>query len=108
MEVQILKINRFFTFTPKPVDGAKNPPLLNTTCYGYDLSKISMEKLRQQKVTLSYLLNAFKLSKNKEKFFNNFFIKLSGTKKLETQIRKGLSENEIKSTWKNELNQFKN
>lgn len=102
------KNKSIFTFTPKPVDGAKNPPLLNTTCYGYDLSKISMEKLRQQKLSLSYLLNAFKLSKNKEKFFNNFFIKLSGTKKLETQIRKGLSENEIKSTWKNELNQFKN
>jgi uncharacterized protein YbbC (DUF1343 family) len=37
-----------FSFTPKSVDGAKNPPLLNKNCFGYDLSAIPLDTLRNQ------------------------------------------------------------
>lgn len=96
-----------FSFTPKSVDGAKNPPLLNKECYGYNLSTLTLDSLRKQKFTLQYLLNAYKLSNNKTIFFNSFFSKLSGNKTLKIQIQKGLSEKAIKSSWKMQLNKFK-
>lgn len=95
------------TFIPKSVDGAKNPPLLDKTCYGYDLSKRSINELRDQGINLNYLLNAYKLSKNKDKFFNTFFIKLAGKASLATQIKKGMDEKSIKATWKTPLAKFK-
>ena len=96
-----------YTFTPKSVDGAKNPPLLDKTCYGYDLSSLSLDSLRKQKFTLNYLLNAYKLTKNKDKFFNSFFIKLTGKASLSVQIEKGMDEKTTKATWKTQLTKFK-
>ncbi|MFN8295399.1 MAG: DUF1343 domain-containing protein [Chitinophagales bacterium] len=96
-----------YSFSPKSVDGAKNPPLLNKTCYGYDLSAIPLDTLRKQKFTLNYLLNAYKLSKNKNNFFNSFFIKLAAKASLGVQIEKGMNEKTIKATWKTPLAKFK-
>lgn len=96
-----------YTFTPKSVDGAKNPPLLNKTCYGYDLSALPLDTLRKQKFTLNYLLNAYKLSKDNNNFFNSFFIKLAAKASLGVQIEKGMNEKTIKATWKTPLAKFK-
>lgn len=96
-----------YTFTPQSMDGAKTPPLLDKKCYGYDLSKLSLDSLRKQKFTLSYLLNAYKLSKDKSKFFNAFFVKLAGTNVLSEQIQKGMTEKAIRISWKKEITQFK-
>ncbi len=96
-----------YSFTPKSMDGAKNPPLLDKQCFGYDLSNIPLDTLRKQKFTLKYLLNAYKLSSDKSKFFNSFFIKLSGKGSLRVQTEKGLSEKAIKLSWKVQLAQFK-
>lgn len=38
-----------YSFTPKSVDGAKNPPLLDKACYGYDLSAVPLDTLRVEK-----------------------------------------------------------
>ncbi len=96
-----------YSFTPKSMDGAKNPPLLDKQCFGYDLSNIPLDTLRKQKFTLKYLLNAYKLSSDKSKFFNSFFIKLSGKGSLRVQTEKGISEKSIKLSWKVQLAQFK-
>lgn len=96
-----------YSFTPKSMDGAKNPPLLDKQCFGYDLSNIPLDTLRKQKFTLKYLLDAYKLSTDKSKFFNSFFIKLSGKGSLRVQTEKGLSEKAIKLSWKVQLAQFK-
>lgn len=96
-----------YAFTPKPVDGAKNPPLLDKKCYGYDLSTIPLDTLRKQKFTLNYLLNAYKLSKDKNKFFSSFFIKLAAKGSLSVQIEKGMNEKTIKTTWKAQIAKFK-
>jgi uncharacterized protein YbbC (DUF1343 family) len=45
--------------------------------------------------------------KNNDKFFNNFFVKLSGTKILEEQIKNGLSEKCIRDSWKDDLDKYK-
>lgn len=96
-----------YTFTPQSTAGAKTPPLLGKLCYGYDLSDISLDSLQRQKMTLSYLLNAYKLTKDKDHFFNNFFIKLTGKASLSVQIEKGMDEKTIKTTWKQGITKFK-
>lgn len=95
--------NTTYSFTPKPNDGAKDPMHNGTLCYGEDLSNHKPI----DGFSLEWLLKAYKNTSNKEKFFNNFFIKLAGTKKLQQQIENGLTEKEIKATWKAGLEDFK-
>jgi len=96
-----------YSFTPQSLPGAKTPPLLDKKCNGYDLTTISLDSLRKQKLTLNYVLNAYKQSKNKNNFFSSFFVKLSGKASLALQIEKGMDEKTIKATWKTQLAKFK-
>jgi uncharacterized protein YbbC (DUF1343 family) len=56
---------------------------------------------------LKWLISAYKMTSEKSKFFNPFFTKLAGTKKLQLQIEKGVSEDEIRKSWEKELIEFK-
>jgi uncharacterized protein YbbC (DUF1343 family) len=91
-----------FTFTPQPNKGAKYPKHENKLCFGENLQ----EAENLNKIDLSYLIKAYNLNSSKE-FFNNFFTKLAGTKKLQQQIENHLSEKEIRKTWEKDLNEFK-
>jgi uncharacterized protein YbbC (DUF1343 family) len=92
-----------YQFTPMPNEGAKNPVWNGKLCYGEDLSKIS--KLKQ--IELIWLIRAYNNTEEKSKFFNDFFTKLAGTKKLQQQIESGISESEIRKSWQNGLYDFK-
>ena len=92
-----------FSFTPIPNFGAKDPVYNGKLCYGEDLSKI--EKVTQ--LELKWLIKAYNSTADKSKFFNDFFIKLAGTKKLREQIEAGISETEIRKSWGKGLNEFK-
>lgn len=92
-----------FKFTPKPNFGAKDPVFKNQLCFGEDLSNIP--KVKQ--LELKWLLKAFNKTKDKSSFFNTFFIKLTGTQKLQEQIEANLSEAEIRKSWLKGLNDFK-
>jgi uncharacterized protein YbbC (DUF1343 family) len=92
-----------FSFVPKPNFGAKNPLYNGIICYGKDLSKIKKTK----QLELKWLISAYQETTDKTKFFNSFFTKLAGTKKLQQQIENGISENEIRKTWAIDLNNFK-
>lgn len=95
--------NMPFSFTPQPNAGAKDPMNKGKLCYGEDLSKQDdVEKLE-----IKWLLKAYKNSTNKEKFFNNFFIKLAGTPELKTQIISDQSEKEIRKSWEEGISNFK-
>ena len=91
-----------FEFTPQPNQGAKHPKYLNTLCYGRDLTSTK----RLNALNLGWLIEAYNNTKNKSGFFNAFFIKLAGTKKLQQQIVAGLTESEIKASWKEGLDAF--
>jgi uncharacterized protein YbbC (DUF1343 family) len=108
---QIYGSNEFpnlnFSFIPESRDGAKTPPLLGKNCNGYDLSFITLDSLRKQKFTLSFLLNAYKLIDDKNHFFNNFFNKLMGKASFMVQIEKGMNEKTIKATWQKDITKFK-
>ncbi len=92
-----------FSFTPKPNFGAKDPVHNGKLCFGEDLTKI--KKVNQ--LELKWLLKAYNKTTDKTVFFNDFFTKLAGTKKLREQIEAGMTEKEIRKTWQEGLEQFK-
>jgi uncharacterized protein YbbC (DUF1343 family) len=92
-----------FSFTPKPNFGAKHPKHEGKVCLGRDLR--NSEKLSS--LNLNWLIESYNHTENKEEFFNKFFPKLVGTKKLQKQIEQGLSFKEIKETWREGLTAFK-
>jgi len=94
-----------FEFTPKSIpDMSKNPPLLGELCRGEDLRNV----IPKNEVDLSYIIRFYKLFPEKNKFFNSArFKKLAGTDALQKQIESGLSEKQIKATWKQGLDKFK-
>jgi uncharacterized protein YbbC (DUF1343 family) len=95
--------NQPFQFKPESIDGmAKNPPFENKICYGVDLRTQTIEGL-----SLAYLIKMYRAYPDKEKFFIPYFDKLAGNKILKEQIKQGLSQEDIKDTWRKELSQFK-
>ncbi|MBW7468083.1 DUF1343 domain-containing protein [Pontibacter aydingkolensis] len=92
-----------FSFTPVSTPGATNPPHKDVVCYGKDLTNVKVA----DKVDLSYLLDMYQNSTNKDKFFNNFFEKLAGTSKLREQVIAGKTEAEIRATWEPGLSDYK-
>lgn len=93
-----------FAYTPQSNFGAKYPKHKGEVCYGKDLRKTE----RLNRIDLHWLLDGYKSSKNKETFFNTkSFTIHAGTKKLQQQIIKGYSQEEIKKTWLEDLENFK-
>ncbi|PIF71558.1 exo-beta-N-acetylmuramidase NamZ domain-containing protein [Flavobacterium sp. 2] len=92
-----------FSFTPKPNFGAKDPVYNGVECFGEDLT--TYPKLKQ--LELKWLIKAYQNTSDKTKFFNPFFTKLAGTKKLQQQIESGTSEENIRKSWVKDLEAFK-
>jgi uncharacterized protein YbbC (DUF1343 family) len=99
-----LKEKYGFQFTPVSIEGmAKDPVLKGQVCFGLDLRKAVVKK----GIDLSYLIELYNAFPDKEKFFNNYFNKLAGTKDLKDQIINGMTEEQIKATWQKDLDAFK-
>lgn len=101
-----------YAFKPEPKDGAKRPKHNGEQCKGYDLSKITLEKLQEtNQLNLSYLVNFYKnLEKEKQAIFfnkNNFFDKLVGTAQLQEQLKEGKTVDMIQESWKASLEAYK-
>lgn len=92
-----------FSFIPKPNIGAQNPIYNGVECFGEDLSAIA--KVNQ--LELKWLIKAYKNTNDNSKFFNAFFTKLAGTKKLQAQIENAVPEEEIRESWQQGLIGFK-
>jgi uncharacterized protein YbbC (DUF1343 family) len=92
-----------FSFMPQPNFGAKEPMHKDILCYGEDLSKIK----KVNRLELKWLIKAYANTSDKTVFFNDFFTKLAGTKKLQEQIIEGVSEKEIRKSWEAGLLAFK-
>ena len=98
--------NHPFKFTPKPNFGAKDPFLNGKICYGEDLRNYPEIK---EKLDLSFVINAYKnFDKKSQEFFlkNLWFDTLAGTDELRKQIISGKSEEEIRNSWKQDLQNF--
>ena len=92
-----------YEFTPYPNSGSTKPKHKEIKCYGEELSKDNYF----DKIELKYLINSYKLSSNKNNFFNSFFIKLAGTSSLKEQIINGYDEKKIRLSWHKDLTKFK-
>ena len=107
-----------FAFTPVAMPGANSPKLKDQLCYGWDL-RAEPELIRKKlnhKISIYYLLEAYRLFPEKEKFFilpksgdakASFFNKLAGNSILMEQIKSGMDEAAIRKTWEPGLMKFK-
>ena len=94
-----------YSFTPKSGEGSKYPKHENILCFGTDLRN---QENYLTNINLNWIIQAYKQCSEKEDFFNNFFNKLAGNDKLKSQIISGNTAKEIKVSWKDGLENFKN
>lgn len=96
-----------FSFTPRSVDGAKNPPQLGRLCHGRDLRGLDSEAVIARGINLEYLIDAYRNLGLGDKFFTSFFEKLIGRGDIRAMIEQGRSADEIKATWAGDVEKFK-
>ena len=97
-----------FNFTPRSIPGMSlHPKYEDKVCRGVDLRQYTPPTRQWNRLILTWLIEAYKNSGNKDGFFNAYFEKLSGTETLRQQIREGLSEEAIRQSWKPGLDRFK-
>ena len=96
-----------FSFTPRSVPGAKNPPQRDKLCHGVNLSTLSEEETARKGIDLSYLIDAYQNLKMGDKFFTPFFEKLVGVDYVRAMIEEGRNADEIKARWQDDVTRFK-
>lgn len=98
---------RSFSFTPRSMAGAKNPPQKDQLCHGVDLGDMSEEEAIAQGINLEYIIDAYRDLGLGDKFFRNFFELLIGRGDIRGMIEAGKSADEIKATWAGDVARFK-
>jgi uncharacterized protein YbbC (DUF1343 family) len=96
-----------FTFTPQPIKGMDtNPMYKGRICFGEDLRNEPFKG----GLSLRFVIRFFEKSGNNEKEFfarADWFDLLAGSDSLRKQIIKGVSEKEIRESWKTDLDAYK-
>lgn len=98
---------RSYSFTPRSMSGAKKPPQMDKLCHGVDLSDISDDEAIAQGINLAYLIDAYRDLDMGDKFFTSFFELLIGRGDIRGMIERGMSADEIKATWSDDVKKFK-
>ncbi|HPB88948.1 MAG TPA: DUF1343 domain-containing protein, partial [Bacteroidales bacterium] len=81
-----------YSFTPRSVDGAKNPPQLDRECFGVDLrTEPSIEQINAAGINLEYLIDAYRNLNLDSHFFRSFFELLIGQDYVRKMIMSGAS-----------------
>jgi len=105
-----------FSYTPTSIKGmAERPLFMNEVCYGLDLRNYDVNLLlKSKKINLKWIMELYKASPQKEKFFDS---KLSnqmntievqiGTSEFRQQIINGVPEEEIRKSWEPGLSNYK-
>lgn len=97
-----------FSFTPRSISGAANPPLKETKCYGVDLrTEPSDEEILKTGINLSYIIDCYNIIGGGEKFFTPMFNLLTGVDYIRTMIIEGHSAPEICAKWSGDVAQFR-
>ena len=73
-------------------------------CFGTDLR---FQDNYLTTINLNWIIEAYKQCSEKEEFFNSYFDTLAGTDKLKKQIIAGKTAKEIKASWQEGLEVFK-
>jgi uncharacterized protein YbbC (DUF1343 family) len=105
-----------FSFTPVSIPGMSEAPLhMNEVCYGIDLMKYDIDKLRRSKrINIQWMIDLYKAYPDKEKFFDRTqsrqmgdIDKLAGNYAFRKQIAEGKTVKEIRDSWEPGLSQYK-
>jgi hypothetical protein len=98
------------------MSGAQNPPFEGEECFGADLRQIPITEIRDAGINLSYLIDAYDaiITATPEVGFwgkpsgGQYWIdKLSGGSELRTMIEDGKTAEEIKASWQEDIESFK-
>ena len=96
--------DKSFSFTPLSVEEERKPKHEGNKSYGIDLREVKVKK----ELNIKYLIDFYNYLKNTDSnFFGKYFYRIAGNKKLENQIKDGISEKEIRSSWEIKLSQYK-
>jgi len=98
-----------FAFTPEEIPGvAKNPKYEDQLCIGQSLQGFTEHMAQKgRKIHLSWLISLYDYFEGRGEFFTSYFEKLAGTDNLRKQIEEGLSEQEIRANWQEDIEAFK-
>ena len=98
-----------FSFTPRSMPGAANPPCKDQLCYGRDLRKKPIADIWDEEINLEYFLEAHR-NLGPEAFFflkgNRFFELLVGVPWVRPMIAAGYDADTIKSRWAADIESF--
>ena len=105
-----------FSFMPKSMSGATEPPFMDEECFGEDLRNIPIEDIWSAGVNPEYLIRAYRAYQEtgrQESFWGkpngdgHYWIDLlSGSDSFRRMIEEGKSGEEIKASWQPEIAQF--
>ena len=105
-----------FTFIPKSMEGASEPPFENEICYGVDLREVPIEDIWDAGINLDYLTSCYSAIKENDPDVDfwgeadekgQYWIdKLSGSDELRKMVEAGKSADEIKASWQDEIEDF--
>jgi uncharacterized protein YbbC (DUF1343 family) len=99
--------NYKMTFTPKPTAGAKNPKYEGLECKGFDLRVFGDEVIKvSRQLYLFWLIETYAELKRPD-FFDENFNYHAGNDLLQKQIKEGKPEEEIRKSWKADIDKFK-
>ena len=91
-----------FAYRPKSNFGAQNPKFKGEKCYGMDLQKAPW----LSKVNLEWLIDAYQKTPKDKAFFGPTFTAHAGNEKLQKQIETGLTAEQIRATWQDDISAF--
>ena len=106
-----------YNFTPVSMEGAVSPMYQDEACYGRDLRSLPLEDIQNAGINLDYLIDAYHAVTEKDSSVSFWGTKyndghywidyLMGCDTVRLQIEEGLSGQEIKTSWADELSKFK-
>lgn len=111
-----LKDKYSFSFTPTSIKGmAETPIFMDQVCYGLDLRNYDINLLlKRKKINLQWIMELYKASPEKEKFFDSKLSREMNTIEIQIghaafrqQIIDGVPEEEIRKSWEPGLSQYK-
>ncbi len=97
-----------YSFTPRSIPGAKNPPLLDKECWGVDLTvNPSIEQINKDGINLEYIVDAYTNLNLEDHFFRRMFELEIGQSYVRKMIKEGKSAKEIEAMWVEDVEKFK-
>lgn len=93
-------------FTPEKMKSASKPKYENEKCYGIEFKITDHKLLDHMKIMVALIKSLLRLYPNEFEFNENHFNLLAGNNTLIRKLMEGISIEEIRSSWQNDLQDF--